>query len=87
MNDFTWYPIFNLAEFEATGLVSREYSLVLEGVGLCNFLVTKGNLISVTYDDVMLSLGLTESVPFVSDGYGLVLSTDGSVYWGMPNAS
>lgn len=57
MSEYNWYKIFNLTEFEALGLVSRTYEFVLEGLGLREVLVTKGNTVGVVFDDVFLSLG------------------------------
>lgn len=62
---FRWWLIFNQTEFLATGLVSRVYPTVLSELGLKDVLVTKGNLVSVTVDGVMLSLGLKADNPFV----------------------
>lgn len=68
---FTWFKIFNLADFQETGLVSRTYTLNLEGVGERNILVTQGDLVSITYDDVMLSIELNGMNPFYFEGYAV----------------
>lgn len=80
---FDWYKIINRAEFAATGLVSRELSLVLEGVGQASILVTKGILYSIVYDGVMLSIGLTDSNPFVFEGYAVYLDSNDDVWLGI----
>lgn len=81
--NFNWFKIINKAEFEATGLVSRELDLVFEGVGQMTALVTVGNLFSVTIDDVMLSIGLTDDNPFVFEERAIYLDAAGDVWWGI----
>lgn len=78
---YNWYRIFSLSEFLATNLVSKVYSLELEGIGLKDILVTQGNLISITYDDVMLSLNLNGKNPFEFEGKAIYLKGD-DVYLG-----
>lgn len=80
---FDWYKIINRAEFEATGLVSRELTLNLEGIGLSSVLVTKGRYFSIIYDEVMLSLGITDANPFVFEGYAVYLDSNDDIYLGI----
>jgi hypothetical protein len=84
---FDWYKVINRAEFLATGLVSREVQLVLEGIGLRTVLVTVGRNFSLVYDGVMLSLGVTESNPFSSDGYAIYVDSSEDVWLGIEVAS
>lgn len=62
---FRWWLIFNQTEFLATGLVSRVYPTVLSELGLKDVLVTKGAYVSITVDDVMLSIDINGDNPFV----------------------
>lgn len=80
---FDWYKIINRAEFEALGLVSRELELELEGIGLATVLVTKGELYSLTYDGVFLSVGVTEDNPFVFEGYAVYLDAADDIWLGI----
>lgn len=86
MNDYDWYKIVNTVEFEATGLVSREVEVVLEGIGLKTILVTKGVLYSIVYEGVMLSPGLMDNNPFYFDGYGSYVTLAGDIYLGIPKS-
>ncbi len=74
---FDWYKIFNLTEFNALDLVSKTYSATLEDIGDEDFLVVKGNLTSVVYQDVMLPIQLNGENPVVREGdddtYGVFL--------------
>lgn len=82
--EFDWYLVGNKTEFEATGLVSQEKEMILEGVGLKTILFTKGNLVSITYEGVMLSLGLTEDLPFIFDGHAVDYDeATGDIYLGI----
>lgn len=79
---YLWFKIFNRTDFEATGVVSRTYSLNLEGVGLKSILVTKGETIGITYDDVFLSLELNEKNPLEFEGYAIYVDENDDVYLG-----
>lgn len=70
---YDWFKIFNLTEFNAAGLVSREYVLELEDIGQKSILVTKGDLVSVLYDDVFLSLNLNAHNPFEFENHAVYL--------------
>jgi hypothetical protein len=81
---FNWYRVINLAEFEATGLVSQEIEVVLAGIGLRTILVTKGRLVSIHYEGVTLSIGLTDANPFIFDGHAVYLHpTTGDIHLGI----
>lgn len=84
MDAFTWFKIINRAEFLATGLVSRELAIVLEGVGAKTVLVTVGNFFSITIDDVMLCLGLTSDNPFLFGDRAIVVDLNDDVFYGIP---
>ena len=83
MGNYDWYQIFNLDEFNALGLVSREYEFILDEIGLKTILVTKGNLVSMTYEGVMLSLNLNEKNPFEFDGHACYVDSDSNVFLGI----
>ncbi len=80
---FDWYKILNRAEFEALDLVSREVQVVLDGIGLKTILVTKGNLYSITYEGVMLSIGVTDENPFAFGGYAVYLDQNDDIWLGI----
>lgn len=80
---FTWFNIFNKTEFEATGLVSWELERLLEGIGKVDILVTKGRNISITYDEVLLSIGVTDANPFIFEGYAVYLDANNDVWLGI----
>lgn len=85
MTLFDAYKIFNLAEFEATGLVSRTVSAFLEGIGQRDILITKGNAVSILYEGVFLSLNLGNDNPFEFDGHAVFLDPNGDVWLGIAN--
>lgn len=80
---YSWYKIFNKIEFEALGLVSRTYTLNLEGIGQREILVTKGNFISALYDGVHLVLGLNDKNPFEFEGHAIFLDESNDVWIGV----
>lgn len=80
---FDWYKVINRAEFLATGLVSRELDVFLEGVGAKTVLVTVGNYFSITIDEVMLSVGMTEDSPFVFQDRAVYVDANEDVWYGI----
>lgn len=57
---YSWLKLFNLTEFNNLLLGSKTYTVFIDGIGEKDFLVTKGNLVSVTYDGVMIPIGLND---------------------------
>lgn len=80
---YEWYPIFNYNDFLDTDLVSRKYTLTLEDIGEKDILVTRGNLLSILYEGVFLSINLNDRSPFYFEGYGVFAASDGQVYLGV----
>ncbi len=81
---YTAFKIFNLDEFNALDLVSKEYPVNLEGIGFRSILVTKGNYVSMLFDGNLLSLGLTTN-PFVFNGYAIFQDPNNDVWLGKVN--
>lgn len=81
---FTWYQIFNLSEFEALSLVSKEYTFNLENVGEKTILVTKGNGVSLTYEGIMLMINLNGKNPFEFDDHAVYIDDNNNVFLGLP---
>lgn len=80
---YLWFKLFNRTEFIATGLVSRTYSLNLEGLGQKDILVTQGDTLGMTYEGVFLSLrdGATR---FDFDGHSMYVDVaTNDVYLGI----
>lgn len=65
---FNWFKIFNMDEFLALELFSKTYLVILEGVGQRDVLVTRGNEVSIVYDDVLLVVDFEGDNPFVRVG-------------------
>lgn len=80
---FTWYKIFNKTEFEVLDLVSKTYTLDLENLGVKDFLVTQGITTGITYNDVFLSLEMSDENPFAFDGNAIYIDANNDVYWGI----
>lgn len=81
---YDWYKIFNLTEFLATGLVSKEYEYFLEGIGLKTALVTQGNYTSISIDDTFLSLNMNDKTPFKFNNRAIYKDENNDVYYGVP---
>jgi hypothetical protein len=81
---YNWFLIFNTADFDALGLISKTYTLNLEGVGEKDILVTKGISYGITYEGIFLSLSLNDENPFEFEDHAIFLdvATD-NVYLGI----
>lgn len=80
---FDWYKIINQAEFIATGLVSRELELPLEDLGVKTILVTRGRLVSLVYEGIMLAAQLNDENPFVFEGHAVYLDANQDLWLGI----
>lgn len=80
---YTWFKIFNTADFDATGLTSKTYTLNLEGIGEKDILVTKGVGYGITYEDIFLSLNLNDENPFAFEGHAIYVDANDDVYLGI----
>jgi hypothetical protein len=87
---FDWYLIFNLNEFVATDLVSRKVKVLLEDVGEKEVLITKGNVVSVLYEDVLLPIDFQTYNPFIGVGelshYAVYKDSSANVWLGIETA-
>lgn len=79
---YNWYKIFNKTDFLNTGLVSRTYSLNLDGLGQKDILVTTGNVLGVTYEGTFLALTEGGKNPFAWEGLALYINGDNDVFLG-----
>lgn len=86
MIDFIWYQIFNVTEFEALAIVSKEYTYDLGDMGEKTVLVTKGNFVGVTYEGVYVALNMNDKNPFYIDGVALYVDDNDDVWLGIESA-
>jgi len=80
---FDWFELFNLTEFEETELVSKTLTVNLEGYGNAEILITKGNVTSIVYDDVMLPINFDDQNPYQFEGYAVYLDEEDYVWLGI----
>ncbi len=84
---FNWFQLFNMTEFLALELVSKTYQVILEGIGQKDILVTRGNEVSIIYEDVLLAVEFQSDNPFTREGddatYGVYLDADDNVWLGI----
>jgi hypothetical protein len=83
---FNWYRLFNYDEFLSTSLVSKTITVALEDIGEVPVLIVQGNVTSIVYDDVMLSISLNEKNPFRYGNYAVFLDDNNDVWLGIYNA-
>lgn len=83
---YNWYQIFNIDEFNAEGLYSKQYEIELVGIGLKSIFVVKGFSYSIIYDNTMLTVNMAGNNPFEFNGYAIYLDEENNVWLGVPPA-
>jgi hypothetical protein len=84
--NYNWYNVINKTDFEALGLPSKEVTVNLVGIGEKTILVTKGELVSLTYEGVLLSANLNNKNPFAFEGYAIYLDLNNNIWLGVETA-
>lgn len=82
MNSYKWYYLFNAAEFNATGLISRTLNLNLDGIGIKKILITKGSALGITYEGVFLGVNMAGKNPSAMDGLAVYQDESDQVWLG-----
>lgn len=73
---YDWYRLFNVDDFLATELVSRQLVEVLQDRGRQTFLISRGNLLSITWQGVFLPLEFLDTNPYVDEGMASYVAAD-----------
>jgi hypothetical protein len=79
---YDWYKIENLDDFNGEDLVSKEITLELEGQGVKDILITKGNGVSILIDDIFLMINLNDRNPFEQDERAVYLDANNDIWVG-----
>lgn len=84
---FDWYNLFSLTEFLAQGLISRTLHVNLDGIGQKDILVTRGNEISLIYEDVILPINFRDQNPYNRAGsektYAVYQDSNNNIWLGI----
>lgn len=78
-----WYKLFNFDEFMALELSSRSYAVVLQNVGNETILISRGNLLSISFRGVYLPIDLLGINPNAKEGYASFLDDNRDVWLGI----
>lgn len=84
---YDWFKIFNLDEFLAEQITSREMIVLLEAIGRTSILISRGNLVSITYNEVYLPVNIPGQNPNTDSGYASYLDADNNVWLGIEVAA
>lgn len=81
---FNWYLIFNLEELPEE-ILSRTYRPNLAGFGIVDILVSRGELLTIYFEGVLLPIGFEGKNPFIGLGqqYAVYQDEEGNVYFGV----
>lgn len=84
---FDWYNIFSLDEFLETELTSRELVVLLETIGRTTLLISRGNVVSVTYQEVFLPINFLDVNPYIDSGLAVYIDGENNVWIGFEVAA
>lgn len=82
-NTYDAYKLINLDDFNDLDLTSRKLTVLLGILGEKEILVTKGNMVSILYDDVFLSVNLNDKNPFEFEDYSVFLDINNDIWLGI----
>lgn len=69
--EFDAYKLFNRTEFEALGIPSRTLRVNLEGVGVKEVLITRGNELAILYEGEFLVANFAGKNPYAKNGVAI----------------
>ncbi len=79
---YDWYKLFNLTEFNSENLTSKKIIADLESRGENEFLITKGNEVSVLFEGYFLPVNFLNENPFSASAYAVYLDDNNDVWFG-----
>lgn len=80
---YDWFRLLDLNEFIVSGLVSISRDFTFPNIGTKTILFTSGNLYSLLYEDVFLSLALNDKLPFYFDDHAVFCDEDNFIWLGI----
>lgn len=80
---YDWYNIFNLNDFNDTGLVSQTVDVFLTDVGYESILITKGNKTSMLFRDTFLPVNFEDHNPYTNGVYAVYSDQNDDVWLGI----
>ena len=80
---WNWFKLFNFDEFIAADIPCRDFVAVLQGIGTETILISRGNILSITFRGVYLPVNLLDINPKISEGYGSFIDEAGDVWLGI----
>lgn len=80
---WNWFKLFNADAFMAEELASRNLVAVLQDVGTENILISRGNLLSITFRGVYMPISLLDINPSYAEDYGVLKDSNGDVWLGI----
>jgi len=78
-----WFRLFRLPNFDDLGLTSTQISVALEGYGLHDILICKGNETSILYEGVFLTINMNGKNAFRLDDNAVYLDSNDDVWLGI----
>jgi hypothetical protein len=82
---YNTYKIINQDEFEAAGVPSRKVTAILSGIGSKEILVTKGNVISILFEGIFLSLGINGKNYLEFENHAVFIDANNDIWLGIKN--
>ncbi len=80
---YDWYRLMSLNDFIDGELPSISEDFTLPSLGKKTILFTKGNLYSMVYEGVFLTMGLNDKLPFEFEGLACFCDVENYVWLGI----
>ncbi len=84
---FDWYKIFSLTDFLNEDITSCEMIVLLESIGRTTVLISRGNVVSLSYNNVYLPINFLDNNPYIDSGLASYVDVDNNVWLGIEVAA
>lgn len=85
--NWNWYKLFSLTDFLAEEIASRELIVLLESLGRTSVLISRGNMVSISYGGSYLPVNFPDVNPYIAGGYAAYLDGENFVWLGVEVAA
>lgn len=79
---FDWFELYSYVDFMSSGLFSKNLNIFFSGYGSKQIMITRGSLVSVIIDDLMIPTDFSDKNPYIVGDYAVYRSENNVIYLG-----
>ena len=83
LTDYDWYLIINRQDFIDMDIPIYTFQKILEGPGLKEISVVRGNKISIIYETILLTSFMNDNNPFYFEDHAIFVDVEEDIYLGI----